>query len=101
MSSTVLPYAWPMWSLPVTLGGGITITKRGEPAGPAGVNRPSDSQRLYHSCSNDAGSKVLGSFLSSAVDAVSEGISGIKKGLAGPSYIRNQLRLTRRRLRAP
>ncbi len=36
MSSIVRPYACPMWSFPVTFGGGMTIENRGDPGGPCG-----------------------------------------------------------------
>src|SRR5438477_759645 len=50
-----------MWSRPVTLGGGITMTNRGEPGRPVGWNRPSRSQSAYQRSSNCAGSKVFSS----------------------------------------
>src|SRR5512143_2338256 len=76
-----------MWSLPVTLGGGMTMTKRGEPAGPWGWNRPSSIQRRYQRCSKEAGSKVFGSFREPSSASLAEGFSDIKKGARAPSKI--------------
>ncbi len=35
--------AWPMWSVPVTFGGGMTMQKGGP--SPAGAKKPAASQR--------------------------------------------------------
>src|SRR5688572_16862109 len=79
-----------MCSRPVTFGGGMTITNRGEPSGPVGWKRPSSSQRRYHRSSNCAGSNVFSSFLpESSSPATGEGIAGtvsscMKEGRKGP-----------------
>jgi hypothetical protein len=49
-----------MWRRPVTFGGGISITYRGDPGAPLGWKRPSLSQRAYQRDSKREGSKVLG-----------------------------------------
>ena len=60
MSCSVLSSAWPMWSEPVTLGGGMTMVK-GSASGRSGRNRPRVSQCSYHLASIGPGSKVLAS----------------------------------------
>src|SRR5687768_3733198 len=52
--------AWPIWSEPVTLGGGMTMVQ-GSASARSGRNRPSFSQCAYQRASISAGSKVLGS----------------------------------------
>src|SRR5512132_1067253 len=88
-----------MWSLPVTFGGGITITNRGEPGGPAGWNRPSASQVEYQRSSKCAGSKVFSSLVedsfgristdspvsASEAERPSKGFPCMAKGRKGPS----------------
>src|SRR6266542_279115 len=73
-----------MWSFPVTLGGGMTMTYRGEPAGPEGRKRPSSSQSRYHRSSKEEGSKVFGSFLGFSSEAAGIRFSDIKKRGGGP-----------------
>src|SRR6476660_3291135 len=76
-----------MWSFPVTFGGGITMTNRGDPAAPCGWKRPSASQTEYQRSSTDEGSKFLGSLLAALSASAGAGFSGIKKGSERPSYI--------------
>jgi dipeptidyl aminopeptidase/acylaminoacyl peptidase len=64
-SWSVMSSAWPMWSEPVTFGGGMTIV-HGCASGRSGRNRPSPSQCTYHRCSIAVGSKVFGSSLIAA-----------------------------------
>src|SRR3546814_2291703 len=66
MSCNVLSSAWPMWSEPVTLGGGITIVK-GSASGRSGRNAPELSQCGYQRASMTAGLKVLSSWPVSSV----------------------------------
>src|SRR5688572_9417815 len=60
MSWIVLSSAWPIWRLPVTFGGGMTMVN-GSASGRSGRNRPFSSQWPYQRASIAAGSKVLGS----------------------------------------
>ena len=60
MSWSVLSSAWPIWSEPVTLGGGMTMVN-GSASGRSGRNSPFSSQWAYQRDSISAGSKVLGS----------------------------------------
>src|SRR5437867_12738125 len=76
-----------MWRRPVTFGGGMTITNRGEPAGPAGWKRPSFSHTEYHRSSKCAGSKVFSRPLDGTAASARTGFSGMKKGLSEPSHI--------------
>src|SRR5262245_26544928 len=83
-----------MWSRPVTFGGGMTMTKRGEPAGPRGWKRPSASQCSYQRRSKCEGSNVLSSAFedvarasAGACSVSSRGLSGMKKGLSEPFHI--------------
>ena len=52
--------AWPMWSRPVTFGGGIGITNGSAPpsvtASGSARKKPPASQNWYHFCSTTAGS---------------------------------------------
>src|SRR5690349_4013919 len=62
MSCRVLSSAWPIWSEPVTFGGGMTIVN-GSASSRAGRNRLLSSQWGYQRDSMAPGSKVLGSSL--------------------------------------
>src|SRR5262245_17962913 len=73
-----------MWSLPATLGGGTTMTSRGDPAGAGGGKRPASIQRRDHRSSKEAGSKVLGSFLELSSGPAVTRFSDIKKGASCP-----------------
>src|SRR3546814_5913386 len=59
---SVLSSAWPIWSDPVTLGGGLTIVK-GCASGRSGRNNPLLSQCGYQRASMAEGSKVFGNSL--------------------------------------
>src|SRR3546814_14947552 len=59
---SVLSSAWPIWSDPVTLGGGLTIVK-GCASGRSGRNSPLLSQCGYQRASMAEGSKVFGNSL--------------------------------------
>ena len=59
--------AWPMWSEPVTLGGGITMVNGfAHQRAICGWKRPPSSQCAYQRDSISAGSKVLGSSVMAA-----------------------------------
>src|SRR5262249_55290817 len=72
----------------------MTITKRGDPAGPRGSKRPSSIQSRYHRSSKEAGSNVFGSLRAPSSGALVAAFSGIKKGRRAPSKISK----TRRKL---
>ena len=48
--------AWPMWSEPVTLGGGITMQNGSPPSFASGRNDPASSQTAYQRPSTGSGS---------------------------------------------
>ena len=60
MSCSVTNMAWPMWSLPVTFGGGIEMVNGSSFEG-SGLKRPSPSHHAYRRSSEDEGSKFFGS----------------------------------------
>src|SRR5882757_4586043 len=61
ISCSVLLRAWPICSLPVTLGGGMTMEKACAPGRVPHLNAPDASQRAEMRCSTSLGLKVLSS----------------------------------------
>src|SRR5262245_60677880 len=62
----------------------MTMTKRGEPGGPEGWERPSLAQRRHQPSSKEERSNVFRSRFESSAVSVARGILGIKKGLWRP-----------------
>ena len=58
MSSSATNMAWPMCSLPVTLGGGIEMTKHSLSESSAGWKYPDDSHHSYSRCCDVGGSML-------------------------------------------
>src|SRR4051794_35679633 len=65
MSIRVIWYAWPMWSVPVTLGGGSWIENEGFASSKPALKYPRDSQSGYQRDSMSWGSKAFASSIAS------------------------------------
>src|SRR3954463_338913 len=65
MSIRVIWYAWPMWSVPVTLGGGSWIENEGFASSKPALKYPRDSHSGYQRDSMSWGSKAFASSIAS------------------------------------